>query len=86
MLVWDAMCPVTFAPSYKARVTSGAGTVAKQAEDLKKAKYSGIQPPLRYMTVETWVVLGPESLYICEGVREKCFMPREKKLAVLLFK
>ena len=40
LLVWDATCPDTFAPSYSSRATNEAGAVATQAEERKEAKYS----------------------------------------------
>ena len=40
LLVWDATCPDTFAPSYSSRATNEAGDVATQAEERKEAKYT----------------------------------------------
>ena len=40
ILVWDATCPDTFAPSPRDLTTRGAGAVADQAEERKKAKYA----------------------------------------------
>ena len=39
MLVWDAMCPDTYAPSHFPIGVRGAESVAAQAERLKMAKY-----------------------------------------------
>ena len=39
LLVWDATCPDTYAPSYIPIAMRGAGTVAAQAERLEMAKY-----------------------------------------------
>ena len=39
LLVWDATCPDTFAPSYEMSATSEAGAVAALAEVRKEAKY-----------------------------------------------
>ena len=43
LLVWDATCSVTYAPSHLAQSTMTAGAVASQAEDLKNAKYSYLE-------------------------------------------
>ena len=40
LLVWDATCPDTFAPSYLPSAASGVGAVAAAAEERKKRKYS----------------------------------------------
>ena len=40
LLVWDATCSDTYAPSHLAQSTMVAGAVASQAEDRKKVKYS----------------------------------------------
>ncbi len=42
LLVWDATCPDTFAPSYSGNATRGAGLVAAAAEERKEAKYTGL--------------------------------------------
>ena len=42
LLVWDATCPDTFAPSYFSNATSEAGLVAASAEERKEAKYSNL--------------------------------------------
>ena len=42
LLVWDATCSDTFAPSYVDDATRGAGNVATAAEARKKAKYSNL--------------------------------------------
>ena len=39
MLVWDATCSDTYAPSHISIAVRGAGTVSAQAERLKMAKY-----------------------------------------------
>ena len=39
LLVWDATCPDTFAPSYSAIAAQQVGAVAQQAEDRKMQKY-----------------------------------------------
>ena len=44
LLVWDATCPDTFAPSYRCHATSTAGAVATLAEERKASKYSCLVP------------------------------------------
>ena len=40
ILVWDATCPDTFAPFHLGLAARGAGAVADQAEERKRAKYA----------------------------------------------
>ena len=68
LLVWDATCSDTYAPSHLAQSTMAAGAAASQAEDRKKAKYSYLEghpgiffPPIAY---ETSGVVGPLSLIV----------------------
>ena len=42
LLVWDATCSDTFAPSYIATAASGAGLVAAAADGRKTVKYSNL--------------------------------------------
>ena len=58
LLVWDAMCPDTYAPSYSALATSEAGAVAAQAQVGKCVKYSHLDTSHEFVlvTIET---LGP---------------------------
>ena len=65
ILVWDATCSDTYAPSHLAQSTLAAGAVASQAEDLKKIKYSYLDghpgicfTPIAY---ESSGVVGPLS-------------------------
>ena len=60
MLVWDATCPDTYAPSHISIAVRGAGTVAAQAERLKMAKYEHLASSHFFVpfAVETSGVLG----------------------------
>ena len=60
MLVWDATCPDTYAPSHIPTSVRGAGTVAAQAERLKMLKYEHLNSSHFFVTfaVETSGVLG----------------------------
>ena len=60
MLVWDATCPDTFAPSHISAVVRGAGVVAAQAEQVKVSKYAHLDTCHHFVpfVVETSGVLG----------------------------
>ena len=60
MLVLDATCPDTYAPSHIPIAMRGAGTVAAQAERLKMAKYEYLDSSHFFVpfAVETSGVLG----------------------------
>ena len=60
MLVWDATCPDTYAPSHISIAVRGAGTVAAQAERVKMAKYEHLASSHFFVpfAVETSEVLG----------------------------
>ena len=64
LLVWDATCPDTFAPSYSSNATSEARLVAASAEERKEAKYSnlGALHCFTPVAIETSGVFGPKSL------------------------
>ena len=64
VLVWDATCPDTFAPSHVTVAAREAGAVAEQAEQLKKAKYAHLDNSHHFIpvAVETSGALGPEAL------------------------
>ena len=61
LLVWDATCSDTFAPSYLANAASGAGLVAEAAESRKIIKYSNLARTHHFVPVaiETTGVFGP---------------------------
>ena len=63
ILVWDATCPDTFAPSLCDLATRGAGAVADQAEERKKAKYAELATTHHFvpLAVETTGVFGSEA-------------------------
>ena len=64
LLVWDATCPDTFAPSYTAWATSEPGAVAALAEEKKRDKYAHLDPSHSFtpVAVETSGAIGPQSL------------------------
>ena len=64
LLVWDATCPDTFAPSYLPSTASGVGAVAAAAEERKKRKYSHLDQCHLFVPVaiETTGVFGPETM------------------------
>ena len=61
LLVWDATCSDTYAPSYITSAASEAGAVASQAEERKITKYSHLDASLLFIpvAVETAGVFGP---------------------------
>ena len=63
VLVWDATCPDTLAPSYSSLATREAGVVAEEAERRKKVKYSHLESSYCSIpvAVETLGVFGPEA-------------------------
>ena len=63
MLVWDATCPDTLAPSHTNLAASEPGAVAEEAELRKKAKYSHLEASHHFVpvAVETMGVFGPEA-------------------------
>ena len=63
LLVWDATCPDTFAPSYTASATSEAGAVAAQAEEKKCDKYCNLVTGHIFVPVaiETSGAFGPRT-------------------------
>ncbi len=64
LLVWDATCPDTFAPSYRTDATPAPGRVAAAAEERKEKKYSSLPPSHFFspLAIETMGVLGPKSM------------------------
>ena len=63
VLVWDATCPDTFAPSHLHLASREAGAVANQAEQLKRAKYAELAATHHFtpVAVETTGVFGKEA-------------------------
>ena len=64
VLVWDATCPDTLAPSYSTLAVSEAGAVADEAERKKKVKYAHLENSHHYfvpVAVETLGVFGSEA-------------------------
>ena len=64
VLVWDATCPDTYAPSHISAAAKGAGAVAAQAEHLKISKYAHLESSHLFVpiAVETSGVLGQAAL------------------------
>ena len=61
LLVWNAMCPDTFAPSYSAIAAQQVGAVAQQAKDRKVQKYKHLDSCHFFtpVAIETTGVFGP---------------------------
>ena len=64
VLVWDATCPNTLAPSHIALASREPGLVTEQAEQQKKAKYADLLTTHHFVPIgiETTGVFGPEAL------------------------
>ena len=60
VLVWDATCPDTYAPSHVSTAARDPGAVAAQAEHLKMTKYSHLESDYFFVpfAIETSGVLG----------------------------
>jgi len=63
LLVWDATCPDTYAPSYISHTTREAGAVAQRAEHLNISKYAHLDSSHHFIlvAVETSDVFGPKA-------------------------
>ena len=83
LLVWDATCPDTFAPSYRTHATSEPGHVAALAEDRKVDKYRDLPRSHLFcpLSIETMGAMGPRSL---ELVREVGRMELQLKIKIFI--
>ena len=63
LLVWDATCPDTFAPSYSTIAAHQVGAVAQQAEERKMQKYKHLDSCYFFtpVAIETSGVFGPKT-------------------------
>ena len=64
LLVWDATCPDTFAPSHSSSATREAGAMAALAEERKMEKYTNLNHTHTFTSVATKTarVFGPQTL------------------------
>jgi hypothetical protein len=64
LLVWDATCPDTFAPSYSPSASSEAGAMVTQAEGRKEAKYAHLNSLHSFcpVAIETTGVFRPKTM------------------------
>ena len=64
LLVWDATCPDTFAPSYSSSATREAGAVAVLAEERKRDKYAFLNPTHTFtpVAIETSGAISAQSM------------------------
>ena len=88
LLVWDAICTDTFAPSYISSATSNAGAVAALAEERKLSLYGNLVPSHLFVSFafKTSGVVGPKSrLFLKElGHRIKLSTGEARSAAFLL--
>ena len=63
ILVWDATCVDTLAPSYRSLAASGSGAVADDAEHRKKARYAHLEATHLFtpVAIETLGAFGQEA-------------------------
>ena len=63
VLVWDATCPDTLAPSYSTLAVREAGAVVDEVERKKKVKYAHLENSHRFVpvAVETLGLFGSEA-------------------------
>ena len=73
MLVWDATCPDTYAPSHVSEAAREAGAVAAKAEHLKSAKYAALKVSHHFvpLAVETSGVLGQAALSLVWDIGQR---------------
>ena len=64
LMVWDATCPDTLAPSYSTIAAHQVGAVAQQAENRKTQKYKHLESCYFFtpVAIETSGVFGPKTL------------------------
>ena len=64
LLVWDATCSDTFAPSHRSQAAHAPGEVAARAEERKEAKYISLPAGHQFVpvAVETMGAMGPRTL------------------------
>ena len=70
LLVWDATCPDTYAPSYRSHATTEPGCVAALAEDRKAEKYRDLPRSHWFcpLSFETMGAAGPRTLALVKEV------------------
>ena len=86
LLVWDATCPDTFAPSHLPSATREAGAVAAQAEQSKQEKYAALNQCYIFtpVAIETTGPFGPETLFLRDlGCRFKQVTGEAKSFSYL---
>ena len=73
LLVWDATCPDTFAPSYSSRATNEAGDVATQVEERKEAKYTHLNSAHIFtpVAIETSGVFGAKTMRFVQELGQR---------------
>ena len=73
LLVWDATCPDTFAPSYSTIAAKQVGAVAQQAEEKKMQKYKHLDSCYFFtpVAIETSGVFGPKTMEFLKGLGQR---------------
>ena len=85
LLVWDAMCPDTFAPSYSTIAAKQVGAVAQQAEEKKMQKYKHLDSCYFFtpVAIETSGVFGPKTMEFLKGLGLSVAVQRGNAASVL---
>ena len=83
LLVWDATCPDTYAPSYASQATFAAGEVAALAEQRKSTKYDALPVTHSFtpIAIETSGAVGPRSLLFLKELGRRMREQTGDKLA-----
>ena len=70
LLVWDATCPDTYAPSYRTHATTEPGRVAALAEEKKADKYRDLPRSHWFcpLSIESMGAMGPRTLELVRDV------------------
>ena len=83
ILVWDATCPDTLAPSYVSIASAEAGAVAREAEHRKQAKYCHIEDSHYFVpiAIETLGTMGYEARCFLKELSHRIYLATEDSQA-----
>ena len=83
ILVWDATCPDTLAPSYVSIASAEAGAVAREAEHRKQAKYCHMEDSHYFVpiAIETLGTMGHEARCFLKELSHRIYLATEDSQA-----
>ena len=83
VLVWDATCPDTLAPSYLSIATAEAGAVAREAEHRKQVKYSHFEDSHYFVpiAIETLGAMGHKARSFLKELARRIHLATEDNQA-----